>query len=35
MVAALMPTKLTAYMIGSGLEAITFGLLIAGSGPGG
>ncbi|MFZ1062203.1 MAG: prepilin-type N-terminal cleavage/methylation domain-containing protein [Acidimicrobiales bacterium] len=30
MVAALQPTTLTAYMIGSGLEAITFGLLIAG-----
>lgn len=30
MVTALQPTTLTAYMIGSGLEAITFGLLIAG-----
>jgi hypothetical protein len=29
-VSALQPTTLTAYMIGSGLEAITFGLLIAG-----
>jgi prepilin-type N-terminal cleavage/methylation domain-containing protein len=30
MVAALQPTTLTAYMIGSGLEGVTFGLLIAG-----
>ena len=33
MVAAVMPSSLTAYMIGSGLEGVTFGLLIAG-GPG-
>jgi hypothetical protein len=29
-VAATMPTSLTAYMIGSGLEGVTFGLLVSG-----